>query len=194
MSGSEDAAGRDTATSRRRERETRILEERARVLAKVEEETVNDEQILQLVTFPLAGERYGIEADMVQEVQPLDSQRWSLVPCTPDFIVGAVNIRGRIHSVMDVAVLLGLPRRPLAQPSYVLLVRSGDGEDGMELCILADGVPEMAHVRQADVKRDTATVSSGTEKYISGVTEDMLIVLDLKRLLADERIIVHEEV
>lgn len=183
-------ATEDAQSAEFTEHEMRILEARARALATMEESDGDGEQMLQLVTFPLAGERYGIEAVMVQEVQPLRDRRWALVPCAPDFIVGAVNIRGHIRSIMDIALLLGLPQRPLPETAYVMLVRSGEGE--MELCILADGVPEMEQIPQTDVKPNTATISAATEAYISGVTEDMLVVLDVNRLLADERIIVQD--
>ncbi len=177
----------------RPEHVARVLEERARVLAHIEEGTSDDEDSLLLVTFPLAGERYGVEAVLVREVQPLANRRWSLVPCTPDYIVGAVNMRGHIRPVIDVAVLLGLPPRAVGRESHVLLVEGGGDEEDNQLCIVADNQPDLTRVRTADVKRDTAAIAAGTEEYVLGVTEEMLVVLDLKRLLGNERIVVNEE-
>ena len=171
--------------------EMEILEERARALARLPREEEVEGETLRLVTFPLGEERYGVEIGLVQEVQPLESQSWSKVPCTPDFIIGAVNIRGRAYSVMDIARFLGLPARPLSETAHVLLVRGG-GE--MELCILADDISEVANVPLAEVQPPRATISTQAQEYVRGVTDNMLVILDLERLLADPDIIVHEEV
>ncbi len=174
------------------------LERRARALAKLLTEEAAEGETLHLVTFPLGEERYGVEVTLVQEVQPVESQTWSPVPCTPDFIVGAVNIRGRIYSMMDVARFLGLPRRPRSETAHVLLVRGGDqgegGEGEVELSILADDVPQVASVPLAEVQPSSATVSTQVQEYVRGVTDDMLIILDVERLLSDPGIIVHKEV
>lgn len=172
------------------------LERRARALAGLPTEEAAEGKTLHLVTFPLGEERYGVEATMVQEVQPLERQTWSPVPCTPDFIVGAVNIRGHVYSVMDVGRFLGLPRPPLPETAHVLLVRGGqEGSEGaMELSILADDVPQVASVPLEGVHPSSAAVSAQAQEYVRGVTGDMLIVLDLERLLSEPSIIVHEEV
>ena len=119
---------------------------------------------------------------------------WSRVPSTPDFIVGAVNIRGRIYSVMDVARFLGLPSRPVTENTHVLLVQGGDGEtdDEMELCILADDLPKVANIPVTEMQ-PRQTVSDQTQEYVRGVTADMLVILDLGRLLRDPGIVVNEK-
>jgi purine-binding chemotaxis protein CheW len=171
--------------------EIEVLERRAKALARPPTEEAAESETLHVVAFPLGEERYGIEVTMVQEVQPLEPHIWSRVPCTPHFIVGAVNIRGRVYSVMDAGRFLGLPSRSLSETGHVLLVR---GEEGMELGILADDIPQVARVPLAEVQPASATVSSRAQEYVRGVTNDMLIILNLPRLLSDPGIIVHEEV
>jgi purine-binding chemotaxis protein CheW len=171
------------------------LERRARALAcpPVKEEV--ESETLHLVTFSLGKERYGVEITLVQGIQPLERQTWAYVPCTPSFIVGAVNIRGRIYSVMDISRFLGLPPRPLSETAHVLLARNGgQGAEGeIELGILADDLPQVANVPLAEVQPSSATISNPAQKYVRGVTTDMLIILHLERLLSDPAIIVHEE-
>jgi len=176
--------------------EKEILETRARALAQLPAEEPTEGDMLSLLTFPVGNERYGVDITLVQEVQPLKRQMWSRVPCTPDFIIGAVNIRGRIYSVMDIGRFLGLPSRPLVESAHVLLVR-GDSEDGketMELGILADDVPQVAQVAVAEIEPASSVGSSQAQEYVHGVTGDMLVILDLQRLLADPRMIVYGEV
>ncbi len=171
------------------------LERRARALAHLLIEDEVGGETLHLVTFSLGEERYGVEITLVQVIQPLESQTWSLVPCTPAFIVGAVNVRGRIYSVMDIARFLALPPRPLSETAHVLLVRNGDrGAEGeMELGILTDDLPQVINVPLAEVQPASATISPQAQKYVRGVTADMLVILDLERLLSDPAIIVRQE-
>ena len=172
-----------------------ILETRARILARPPKEDIAEGETLHLQSFLLGGERYGVDIKLVRETQPLKSQKWAAVPCTPDFITGAVNIRGRTYPIMDVARFLGLPPRPLSETAHVLLVCSVNREgEEMELSLLADEVPQTVRLSQNDVKASTVTISPRAQEFIQGITDDMLIILDLKRLLSDPGIIIHEEV
>ncbi len=175
--------------------EFEILEKRAQALAQLPVEEQAEGEILRLVTFRSGEERYGVEITQVQEVQPLQPEAWSKVPCTPDFIVGVVNIRGRVYSLRDVGRFVGLPARPLTSASQVLIVRSGRGDNGeMVVGFLTDDVPQVITVSQADVRPSSTTVSSKVQEYVAGVTVDMVIILDLPRLLTDPQIIINEEV
>ncbi|MBC8179066.1 MAG: chemotaxis protein CheW [Desulfobacteraceae bacterium] len=172
----------------------RLLEKRARALAKVTTKDQEESETLSLMTFPMGEERYAVEIGMVKEIQPLVDRAWSRVPSTPDFIVGAVNIRGRIYSVMDVARFLGLPPRPVTEKTHVLLVQGGGEEtdNDMEVCILADDLPEVANIPIAEMQT-RETVSDQTQEYVRGVTADMLVILDLGRLLRYPGIVVNEK-
>jgi purine-binding chemotaxis protein CheW len=162
-----------------------ILEERARALARVAE--VGEGEGMQLVVFSLANETYGIETDHVKEVQPL--QHVSPVPCTPNFVVGVINIRGSIYSVVDIRGFFGVPRQEITDLTKVILVNAA----GLEVGILADDVSGAISVPLAEIKPPLATQATVKEEYVQGVTKDMLVVLNLEALMRDERIIVHEE-
>ncbi len=171
----------------------RILEERAQALAKKDEGDLMEGEVLSAMAFPLGDEQYGIEINLVQEIQPFQNQFWSRVPSTPEFIVGAVNIRGRIYSVMDVGRFLGLPNRPVSENAHVILVKGGIN-DKMELCILADDVPQVTRIPLTEVRTNETAASTQEKEYIRGITSDMLIMLNLEKLLLDPKIIIHEEV
>ncbi len=170
-----------------------VLEERAKLLAMPLNETA--ERVLNLITFPVGDELYGVPMELLREIQPLKKQNWSRVPLTPDFILGAVNIRGRIRSIMDIARFLGLPPRPLSETAHILLAR-GPGRNAMqpmEFCILGDDVPKVANVPLEEVQTGRTAVSDKARKFIRGVTGNMLMILDLERLLSDPEIIVQVE-
>jgi len=172
-----------------------ILEERARGLAKARAKAADENEIMRLVIFKIGEERYGVDAALLLEIKPLKANEWSPVPSTPDFIAGAVNIRGRVYSLMDMARYLGLPSRPLSEKSHILLVRGGGRgvENEMELCILTDDVPQVISIPVVKMQPSPATVPGRTQEYVRGVTDDMLVILDLDRLLADPGIVVDEE-
>jgi len=176
-------------------KDRQIMDARARLLAIPPKEVFAEGKTLHLQSFLLGKERYGLDIKLVRETQPLGSQKWAAVPCTPDFIAGAVNIRGRIYPIMDVARFLGQPSRPLPKTAHVLLVRgvSGEGEI-IELSLLADELPQTVHIPQSEVKASTVTISARAQEFIRGITDDMLIVLDIERLLSDPGIIIDEEV
>jgi purine-binding chemotaxis protein CheW len=174
--------------------EMEILELRALALSRPLAGEEGEGELLRLLAFPLGNERYAVEIDLVQEVQPLKPKLWSPVPCTPPFIVGAVNIRGRIYSVMDIARFLGLSSRPLSETAHILLVRSEKQDGELELCILSDALPKVTSIHPAALQSPSNTVTNQIQDLIRGVTDDMLVILDLERLLLDPRIIVHDEV
>jgi purine-binding chemotaxis protein CheW len=162
-----------------------ILEKRMRALA-VATETQTSES-MQIVVFSLADETYGIATNLVREVQPL--RQFTPVPCTPDFVVGVINIRGSIYSVIDIRSFFGVQKKE-AVDYKVILVNAA----GLEVGILADDVSGAASVPLTAIKPPLAAQGAAKEEYIQGVTRDMLIILNLEALLRDERIIVQEEV
>jgi len=163
-----------------------ILEKRARALAKVHEVDTGDST--QLVVFSLASETYGIPTEYVREVQPL--REISPVPCTPDFVIGVINIRGAIYSVVDIRQFLGVPKQEMTDLTKVILVNAA----GLEVGVVADDVSGAMSVAMAEIKPSLAAQATIKEEYIQGVTKDMLIILNLDTLMRDERIVVHEEV
>src|SRR4051812_25143835 len=83
-----------------------VLEFRARQLARVPPEPPRAGELLELVGFVLAGQRYGLETRFVREVARLS--RFTPVPGTPAFVMGVTNLRGEILALFDLRTLLGV--------------------------------------------------------------------------------------
>jgi len=162
------------------------LLERARALAKSSD--VETSEGMPLVVFSLATETYGIPTDYVRDVQPL--RQITPVPCTPDFVVGVINIRGSIYSVIDIRSFFGVPAKEITSATKVIVV---DTEE-LQVGILADDVSGAMSVPRDEINPPLAAQATIKEEYIEGVTNDMLIILNLEALMQDERIIIHEEV
>ncbi|MCF8042611.1 MAG: chemotaxis protein CheW [Desulfarculaceae bacterium] len=170
-----------------------LLKKRARELARSLRDQGDPAGSLNIVTFSLGKEHFGIELKYLKEVQPLASLNWSLVPCTPEFVVGVVNIRGRLYSVMDLAGFLGLRNRQVGKNSHVLLVNGEQkGKDAaMELCLISDTLPVISRISLEDLQDAQSTVSEDAQKYFKGVTSTMTTLLDTQALLSDQTIIVE---
>src|SRR5439155_26042073 len=95
---------------------------RARVLAQEPAETAALEERLEVIEFRLADEQYGLESAYVREVYPM--KELTPLPCTPPFVLGLINLRGQILSVIDIKKFFGLPERGLTDLNKALVVRT----------------------------------------------------------------------
>ncbi|MBI4610394.1 MAG: purine-binding chemotaxis protein CheW [Candidatus Rokubacteria bacterium] len=178
----------ETGAERPPEDVKRILRERAQALAKPLEEAPTPTEVLELLVFSLSGERYGIETAHVLEVVTL--RELTPVPCTPSFVLGVVNHRGRILSVLDLRRLFDLAGQGVTEGSRVVAVEAG----GMRFGIFADAVAGTMRVGVHEVAPPPVTLTGDRQAFVQGVTGEMVAVLDLEALAHDPRITVNEEV
>ncbi len=165
----------------------RVLQARARALAR-EPEKAQAADALELVEFLLAHETYAVECRHVREVYPLENL--TPLPCTPGFVLGIVNLRGEILSVIDIKKFFDLPEKGLTDLNKVIVLRSDD----MLFGILADAIVGVRRVPVSEIQPSLPTLTGIREKYLKGVTRERTVVLDAEKLLADEKIIVQEHV
>ena len=165
-----------------------ILQERAKALAREPEKENGQEGLIDVVEFRLAHERYAIESAHIREVYRM--KEITPVPCTPPFVLGIINVRGQILSVIDIKRLFDLPEEGLTDLNKVIIVHS----DEMELGILADVVVGARPIAREDIQPPLPTLTGIGADYLRGVTQGNLVILDVARILADEAIVVHEEV
>ena len=165
-----------------------ILRARAQALARPPQLAKAADASLEVLEFRLARESYALETRHVQEVYPL--RNLTPLPCTPPFMLGIVNVRGRITPVIDIKKFFDLPDKGLTDLHRVVLVRSGD----FELGLLADVIAGVRNIPLDSLQPSLATLTGIRAEYLKGVTAQRLVVLDLERMLADPKIIVNEEV
>lgn len=166
----------------------RILQERARLLAREPEGQRPSAGRLDVVEFLLAYEHYGIESSYVREVYPL--RELTALPGTPPFVLGVTNVRGKILSVMDMKRFFDLPAKGLTDLNKIIIVRT----DTMELGILADAILGMRVVAREELQSSLPTLTGIRAEYLRGVTRERLVVLDMERMLSDKGIIVDQQV
>ena len=165
-----------------------ILRARAQSLARIPPPAPAVETTLELLEFRLASERYALETRHVHEVHPL--RELTPLPCTPEFVLGIVNVRGRILPVLDLKKFFQLPDQGLTDLHRIILLRG----NGLEMGLLADVIVGVRLVPIDSLQPSLPTLTGIRAEYLKGVSAERLVVLDLDRLLADPRIIVDEEV
>ena len=166
------------------EEKRKILQARARLLAREPQEPRPTVGHLEVVEFLLAHEKYGIESSYVREVYPL--RDLTPLPCTPPFVLGVTNVRGEILSIIDIRKFFDLPEKGLTDLNKVIIVRSG----ATGLGILADSLLGMRSVPLEELQPSLPTLTGIRADYLQGVTKERLVVLDARRILTDNRIIV----
>ena len=164
-----------------------LFRSRALALAAESGRTQTLDQSIEVVEFLLAHERYAVESSYVREVYPLENL--TPLPCTPAFVLGIVNLRGEIVSVIDVRKFFDLPQTGLPDLNKVIVLESGN----MVFGILADVILGVRRLPLADIQPSLPTLTGIREKYLKGITPERTVVLDAGKLLADEDIVVQEQ-
>jgi purine-binding chemotaxis protein CheW len=163
-----------------------ILEARARAAARPPVRRDATERI-EILAFTLGGEAYGVRTRHVREVCQLKDL--TAVPCTPAFVAGVMNVRGRIIAIIDLRRFFELPIKGLTELNRVVVLHGADGELGL-LVDSIDGVRSMA---VADLQDGLPTLTGVRERFLEGITGQMLAVLDGGRLLGDAGLKVNQQ-
>ncbi|MBT1450847.1 chemotaxis protein CheW [Glaciecola sp. XM2] len=142
----------------------------------------NDE-VLQWVTYRLAEETYGINVMQVQEV--LRHTEIAPVPGAPDYVLGIINLRGNVVTVIDTRARFGLPPTEVTDNTRIVIIESDEHVVG----ILVDSVAEVVYLRSSEIDSAPNVGTEESAKFIQGVSNrdnELLILVDLNKLLSDE--------
>jgi purine-binding chemotaxis protein CheW len=163
-----------------------VLRTRARELAKPAETRISGAHLLEILEFTLGRERYAFASTFVREVFPLTEI--TPLPGLPTHVLGVVNVRGRILSVMDIRRLLDFPNVGLTNLNKAIILHHAD----MELAVLADEVTGVYVVDMDEGQSTLPTLTGNREAFLQGVTRDRVVVLDAGKLLASSDLLVRD--
>lgn len=139
--------------------------------------------VTQWVTFHLDDETYGINVMQVQEVLPMTEI--APVPGAPPFVMGIINLRGNVVTVIDTRMRFGLTPRELDDTGRIVVIEAGDQVAG----ILVDSVAEVIEVKQTEVDTAPSVGNEESARYIYGVVSrgnQLLILIDVNKMLTKE--------
>jgi len=148
-----------------------------------EELAVDLQEQMQCVTFTLEDETYGINVMQVQEV--LREIEVAPVPGAPHYVMGIINLRGNVVSVIDARMRFGLPAKESTDLTRIIVIEVQQHIIG----ILVDSVAEVVDIKRAEIETAPNVGTDDTSKYIDGVVsrgDKLLILVDLNKLLSTE--------
>ena len=140
------------------------------------------EQELQLVTFRLANEEYGLPITKVQEINRLVPV--TKLPQTPSFMEGIINLRGRIIPVIDLRKRFAMAVTAHDDDTRIIIVEI----NGQILGVTVDAVTEVVRLSTSNIEPPPATVAVDLQ-YIDGVgkmDERLIILLNIDKVLTDQ--------
>lgn len=144
--------------------------------------TVKEDPILQWVTFRLGNETYGINVMQVQEV--LRYTDIAPVPGAPIYVLGIINLRGNVVTVIDTCQRFGLSPIDVSDNTRIVIIEA----DGQVIGILVDSVAEVVYLRSSEIESAPNVGNDESAKFIQGVANrngELLILVDLNKLLSD---------
>jgi purine-binding chemotaxis protein CheW len=142
-----------------------------------------DDLVLQWVIFKLDNETYGINVMQVQEI--LRYTEIAPVPGAPDYVLGIINLRGNVVTVIDTRSRFGLPSAELDDSTRVVIIEA----EKQVIGILVDSVAEVVYLRRSEIDNAPNVGTEESAKYIQGVSNrdnEVLILVDLDKLLSDD--------
>ena len=143
----------------------------------------SEDPILQWVTFKLDNETYGINVMQVQEV--LRYTEIAPVPGAPSYVLGIINLRGNVVTVIDTRQRFGLHNAEITDNSRIVIIEA----DKQVVGILVDSVAEVVYLRQSEIETAPNVGNDESAKFIQGVCNkngELLILVELDKMMSEE--------
>ena len=140
-----------------------------------------DDELLQLVTFSIGSEEFGV--DILKVIEIIRIMEIAKVPKAPAFVEGVINLRGLVIPIIDLRRRFGLENKASDSSTRIIVIEI----NGMSVGFVVDSVSEVLRIPANTVEPAPAVVAGVDSDYISGVgkLEDrLLILLDLDKLLS----------
>jgi len=140
-------------------------------------------ETMQLVSFRLAEELYGIEITRIREIILIPEI--TRIPQAPHYVRGLINLRSTVIPVVDLRTRFELPEGDTTDESRIMVLHVGKKTVG----IVVDGVDEVLRISQDQIDPPPPTVAGLEQEYLTGLVklEDrLLILLDVDKVLAEQ--------
>ena len=145
--------------------------------------TIQDGELLQLVTFCIGEVEFGVNLLKVQEI--IRTMEITKVPRAPEFVEGVINLRGKVIPIIDLRRRFGLAPKAHDKNTRIIVIEINNIIVGF----VVDAVSEVLRIPASTVEPPPPVVAGVDSDYISGVgklQDRLLIMLDLDKLLSSE--------
>jgi len=143
---------------------------------------MKDDSILQLVTFKLENDEFGVDILKVQEINRMMSI--TKIPNAPAFTEGVINLRGKIIPIIDLRKKLGFNSKSYDKSTRIIVVEL----DGIVLGFVVDSVSEVLRIPRETIEPPPSIIGNIESDFIEGVgklQDRLLILLELKKIFTN---------
>lgn len=172
------------------EKERDAFHQRARELMQsVDDKAETDRKLIAVVE--LGRELYGVDLDMVREFSNID--RIAPVPCTPAHIIGNINLRGEILTLLDIREALGLKSATRTDLRKTIIIET----DWLTVGVPVEKIDALVYLQAEEILPSPTVADGSHEEHLSGTAkygERLLGILDMEKILQSETLIVNEDV
>ena len=150
---------------------------------------IADEASNQYLTFSLAGEEYGVDILGVQEVKVWTTV--TVLPNTPGYIKGVLDLRGAIVPIIDLRARFGIEAADYDDTTVIVVLKLNIENRDRIIGLVVDSVSDVLDIRQSDIKSiDDFDLRSRSEAVtgVATVNSKLVIMLDASRLYASSAI------
>lgn len=150
-------------------------------MTEVEEQNKSAGELLQLVSFTIGNEEFGVDILYVQEINRMIQV--TKVPNAPNFVEGVINLRGRVIPVIDLRTKMGMPKKEADNNTRIVVIEIS----GKTVGFIVDAVKEVLRIPSSITEPPPQIVAGINSEYIKSVgkLEDrLLILIDLEKILS----------
>lgn len=147
--------------------------------------TDNNNALIQLVTFRIAEEEFGVDILRVQEI--IRMMPITKVPNAPSFVEGVINLRGKVIPIIDMRRRFGMAANAHNDQTRITVMDL----QGQVVGFVVDAVREVLRIKESTVEAPPQVVTGIGSDYLKGVgklDDRLLILLDLDKLLSEEEV------
>jgi purine-binding chemotaxis protein CheW len=160
------------------------------IMANVQEQKRETGNLLQLVSFKIGNEEFGVDILNVQEINRMT--QITKVPNSPDFVEGVINLRGRIIPVIDLRSRIGIAKKEADKNTRIVVVEILEKTIGF----IVDAVKEVLRI-PSDITEAPPELVNGIDsdfiKAVGKLEDRLLILLDLEKIISKEIISKHDQ-
>jgi purine-binding chemotaxis protein CheW len=141
------------------------------------------EELLQLVSFNIGQEEFGLGIQSIQEINRM--VEITRVPNSPEFVTGVINLRGKVIPIINLRKRFGFPPKESDRNTRIIVVELS----GMVVGFVVDSVSEVLRIPKNITEPPPPIVAGIGSEYITAVAKlenRLLILLDLERILREK--------
>lgn len=156
-----------------------------------EEEEEDDDEVVPIAIIGLSGEYFGVEVHSIREI--CEFKEITPIPCCPDHILGNINLRGEILTIVDIRRTLGVKVESVQDVKRAVVVQTEDFSIGIPI----DDVYDMLYLNPNDIQPVPIAVESAKKEYLKGTAfykDNMIAIPHLEKVLTEGNLTVNEEV